>query len=195
MGVEDERRAECRGERREGAARLRAFIERAWVVAEEDVDLAAAREALEGGPLARDRSVPATTGVGSRRAAVGEAAQATQLEARSGRHVVQAVPERHRAGRGEASAGPGERLGVVVVSVHKQKLEACSAEAGTSGAEEAAPFRVTRQVAEVTEGDERVAALLDGALDQAVQVASVAMHVAEYEQPAHSRRGYRARFC
>jgi hypothetical protein len=48
---------------------------------------------------------------------------------------------------------------------HEQKLEACPTEHGTSGAEEAAPFRVARQVAEVAEGEERVAALLDAALD------------------------------
>jgi hypothetical protein len=46
--------------------------------------------------------------------------------------------------------------------------------------------------AEVAEGDERVAALLDGALDQAAQVASVAVQVAEDEQTAHSSRAYRA---
>ena len=61
--------------------------------------------------------------------------------------------------------GAGERLGVVVVSVHEQKLEAGTAEQGTGRAEKAAPFRVARQVAEVAERDERVAALLDGALD------------------------------
>jgi hypothetical protein len=53
VGVDDERRAELRGERGEGAARLRALLERARVVAEEEVDLAAAGEALEGGLLAR----------------------------------------------------------------------------------------------------------------------------------------------
>ena len=77
-----------------------------------------------------------------------------------------------------------------MVSVHEQKLEARTAEQGTGGAEEAAPFRVARQVAEVAERDERVAALLDGALDQAAQVASVAMQVTEDEQPAHSSRAY-----
>jgi hypothetical protein len=85
--------------------------------------------------------------------------------------VVQAVAEPHRAGRAGASVGARERLGVVVVSVHKQKLEACPAEQCTSGAEEAALFRVVRQVAEVAEGNECVAALLDGPLDQAAQVA------------------------
>ena len=89
----------------------------------------------------------------------------------------------------------GERLGVVVVSVHEQKLEARPAKQGIGGAEEAAPFRIARQVAEVAEGKERVAALLDGALDQAAQVASVAMQVTENEQPAHSSRAYRARSC
>ena len=78
-----------------------------------------------------------------------------------------------------------ERLGVVVVSVHEQKLEAGAAEQGTGGAEEAASFRVAWQVAEVAERDERVAALLDGALDQVAQVASVAVQVAENEQTAH----------
>ena len=77
-----------------------------------------------------------------------------------------------------------------MVSVDEQKLEARTAEQGTGGAEEAAPFRVARQVAEVAEGDERVAALLDGALDQAAQVASVAVQVTEDEQPAHSSRAY-----
>ena len=109
--------------------------------------------------------------------------------------MVQAVAERHRARRGSAGVGAGERLGVVVVSVDEQKLEACPPEQGTGGAEEAAPFRVARQVAEVAEGDERVAALLDGALDQVTQVASVAVQVAEDEQPAHSSRAYRARSC
>ncbi len=83
-------------------------------------------------------------------------------------------------------SGERERFGVVVVSVHEQKLEACPAEQSTGGAQEAAPFRVTRQIAEVAEGNERVAALLDGAFDQAAQVASVAVKVAEDEQTAHS---------
>ncbi len=56
----------------------------------------------------------------------------------------------------------------------------------------ARPNTTARQVAEVAKGDERVAALLDGALDQAAQVASVAVHVAEDEQTAHSSRAYRA---
>jgi hypothetical protein len=47
VGVEDERRAELRGERGEGASRLRALLERARVVAEKKVDLAAAGEALK----------------------------------------------------------------------------------------------------------------------------------------------------
>jgi hypothetical protein len=42
VAVNDERRAEFRGERRERAASLRALFERAWVVAKEKVDLAAA---------------------------------------------------------------------------------------------------------------------------------------------------------
>src|SRR5919108_230130 len=51
-GVEDEGRAERRGERGEGAARLRALLERARVVAEKEVDLAAGAEALKSVPLA-----------------------------------------------------------------------------------------------------------------------------------------------
>ena len=195
VGVDDERRAELRGERGEGASRLRALLERARIVAEEEVDLAAAGEALEGGPLERDGPVPVATGStrpDRKRAAVGETAQATKTEACSGRQVVQAEAERHRAGRGSASVGAGERLGVVVVSVDEQKLEACPPEQGTGGAEEAAPFRLARQVAEVAEGDERVAPLLDGALDQTAQVAAVAVQVTEDEQSAHSSRAYRA---
>jgi hypothetical protein len=46
VGVDDERPAELRGQRGEGASCLRALLERARVVAEEDVDLAAAGEAL-----------------------------------------------------------------------------------------------------------------------------------------------------
>ena len=190
---EDERRPELRGERGERAARLSAVLERARVVAEEEIDLAAAGEALEGGPLARDGPEPVTAGSrrpGGKRSAVGETTQAAETEARSGRQVVQAEAERHRAGR--QSAGAGKRLGVVVVSLHEQKLEACATEQGTGGAEEAAPFRVARQVAEVAERDERIAALLDGALDQIAQVAPVAVQVAEDEQTAHSSRGYRA---
>jgi len=62
MGVEDEGGAELRGERGEGAARLCALLERAWVVAEEQVDLGAAGEALQGGPLARGGPVPVAAG-------------------------------------------------------------------------------------------------------------------------------------
>ncbi len=185
VGVDDERWAELRGERGEGAARLRAVLERARVVAEEEVDLAAAGEALQGGPLARGGPVPVATGSrrpGGKCAAVGETAQAAETEACSGRQVVHAEAERDRAGRGGARVGAGERLGVVVVSVHEQKLEVGAAEQGTGGAEEAAPFRVARQVAEVAEGEERVAALLDCALDQVAQVASVAVQVTEDEQ-------------
>jgi hypothetical protein len=87
----------------------------------------------------------------------------------------------------------GERLRVVVVSLHEQKLEACPTEQGTGGAKEAASVRVARQVAEVPEAEERLATLLDGALDQAAQVASVAVQVAEDEQTAQSNRAYRAR--
>ena len=110
----------------------------------------------------------------------------TETEARSGRQVMQAKAERHRTGRGGASVSTGERLGVVVVSVHEQKLEARAAEEGAGGAEEAAPLRVARQVAEIAERDKRRAALLNGALDQAAQVPSVAMQVTKDEQPAHS---------
>jgi hypothetical protein len=99
--------------------------------------------------------------------------------------VVQAEAERDRARCGRAGVRAGERFSVVVVSFHEQKLEACPAEQSTSRPEEAAPLRVARQVAKVAEGDERVAVLLDCALDQVGQVASVAVQVAENEQPAH----------
>jgi hypothetical protein len=75
-----------------------------------------------------------------------------------------------------------------VVSLHEQKLEAHSAEQGAGGTEEAAPFRLPRQVGEVTERHERVTALVDGALDQAAQMPSVAMQVAEDEQTTHPTR-------
>ena len=68
---------------------------------------------LHGGPLARGGPVPVATGSrrpDGKRAAVGEAAQAAETEACSGRQVVQAVAERHRPGRGSAGAGVGERL-------------------------------------------------------------------------------------
>ena len=107
--------------------------------------------------------------------------------------MVQAETKRHRAGRGSASIGAGQRFGVVVVSVDEQKLQACPPEQSTGGAEEATPFRLARQVAEVAEGHERVALLLDGALDEAAQMASVAVQVTEDEQPAHSSRDYLAR--
>src|SRR5262245_9895030 len=45
MGVDDERRAELRGKHGEGASCLRALLERARVVTEQDVDLAATGEA------------------------------------------------------------------------------------------------------------------------------------------------------
>ena len=197
VGVDDERRAELRGERGEGAARLRALLERARVVAEEDVDLAAAGNALHSVPLARDNPEPVTTGPPRRpdgeRAAVGEAAQPAETEACSGRQVVQPEAERDRAGRGRAGAGVGERVGIVVVSVHEQKLETRPPEQFGGRPKEAAPFRVARQVAEVSEGDEGVAAFIDGSLDQATQLTSVAVQVSEDEQPAHSSRGYRLR--
>jgi hypothetical protein len=196
VSVDNERRAELRGERGEGAARLRALLERARVVAEEDVDLAAAGEALASRSLDRGGTEPAATGTGlpdGTRAAVGETAQAAETEACSGRQVVQAEAERHRPPRrGSAGVGEGERLRVVVVSVHEQKLEPGPPEHGTGDAEESASFRVARQVAEVTEGDKRVAALLDRALDHATQMAPVTVHVAKDEQTAHSRRAYRA---
>jgi hypothetical protein len=53
--------------------------------------------------------------------------------------------------RDGAGAGTSERLGVVVVSVHEQKLEPGPAEQGASRAKEAAPFGLARQVAEVAE--------------------------------------------
>jgi hypothetical protein len=182
---------EFRGERRERAPSLRALLERAWVVAKEKVDLAAATEALKGGPLVRSGPEPAATGMRDWRAAVGQTAQAAEMEPCSGRQVVQAEAEPHRAGRAGPGVGAGERLGVVVVSLHEQKLEARPPEQGTGRTEEAAPFRLARQVVEVAQGHERVAALLDGALDQAAQMASVAVHVAEDEQAAHSSRAYR----
>jgi predicted RNA-binding Zn ribbon-like protein len=160
-------------------------------VAEEDIYLSAAGEKLEPGALDRGRPVPAAIGPTpphGKRTAVGETAQAAEPEACSGGQVMEAEAQRHRPGSGCVRAGAGERLGVVVVSVHEQKLEPRTTEQSTGGAKEAAPFQVARQVAEVAEGDERVAALLDGALDQVAQVASVAMHVAEDEQTAHSPR-------
>ena len=123
VGVDDERWAELRGERGEGAARLRSLLERSRVVTEEQVNLAAVGEALADGTLECGRPVPVTTGSNrpdGRRAAVGKTAQATETEACSGRQVVQAKAERHRAGRASASAGERERLRVVVVSVHEQ---------------------------------------------------------------------------
>ena len=87
----------------------------------------------------------------------------------------------------------GERLGIVVIPVNEQKLQACPPEQSTGGAEESTPFRLARQIAEIAEGDERVTALLNSALDQAAQMPSVAMQVTEDEQPAHSSRAYRAR--
>ena len=46
-----------------------------------------------------------------------------------------------------------------------------------------APFRLARQVIEVAQGHERVAALLDGTLDQAAQVVTVAV-----QSPKTSKR-------
>jgi hypothetical protein len=129
--VEDEGGAELGGERCERAARLRALLERARVVTEEEVDLAAAGEALNRGAFAGGGAVPVATGSrrsDGKRPAVGETAQAAETEARSGRQVVQAEAERHWAVCGGVGASAGERLGVVVVSVHEVKLEACPAE-------------------------------------------------------------------
>jgi hypothetical protein len=81
--------------------------------------------------------------------------------------------------------GAGERLGIVVIPVDEEKLQACPAEQSTRGTEEATPFWLPRQVTEVAEGEERVAVLLDSALDHVAQVASVAVEVTEDEQPAH----------
>jgi hypothetical protein len=81
--------------------------------------------------------------------------------------------------------GARERLGVVVVTVHEQQLEACPAQQALGIAEEAAPFPVARQVAEIAERDERVTTLLDGALDQVAQMPPVTMQVTEDEQTAH----------
>ena len=192
VGVNDERRAEFRGERRKGAASLRALLERAWIVAEEEVDLAAPGEALEGGPLERSSPMPAAAGVGDWRPAVGQTAQATETEPRSRRQMVQAEPEPHRAGHAGPGVGAGERLGVVVVSVHEQKLEPRSVEQGTGGTEKATTFRFAREVVQVAQGHERVAALVDGTLDQAAQMTSVAVQVAEHEQTTHLSRAYRA---
>ena len=106
VGVDDERRTDFRGECGEGAARPRALFERARVVTEEEIDLAAAGEPLVGGTLERVGPVPVATGSTrpyGERAAVGETAQATKKEACSARHVMQPEAERHRAERG----GPG----------------------------------------------------------------------------------------
>jgi hypothetical protein len=75
-----------------------------------------------------------------------------------------------------------------VVSVHEQKLEARSPEQGAGGTQKAASFRLPRQVGEVTERHERVAALVNGALDQPAQMPSVAVQVAEDEQTTHPSR-------
>jgi hypothetical protein len=125
VGVEDERRTELRGERGKEASRLRALLESARVVAEEEIDLAAAGEPLEGSPLECDGPVPVATGSTRshwKRTAVRETAQATKPEACSRRQVVQAEAERHRTGRGSSSVRAGERLGIVVIPVNEQKL-------------------------------------------------------------------------
>src|SRR5262245_10987420 len=143
VGVDDERRAELRGECGEGASCLGALLERARVVAEEDVDLVAAGEALERSPFAGG-GMPVASGSDGKGAAVGEAAQVAEPEACSGRQVVQTETERHRPGGGAAGPGARERIGVVVVALHEQKLEAGTAKQGSGGAEETTPFRVAR---------------------------------------------------
>ncbi len=191
VGIDNERRAELCRDCGEGPARVRALLQRSRVVAEEEVDLAPAGEALQDGPLARGGPMPVAAGSrrpGAERAAVGEAAQAAEKEACSGRQVMQAEPKRHRPRGVYVGAGAGECLGVVVVSLHEQKLEIGATEQRPGEPEEAAAYGVARQVAEIAEGDERVTALIDGALDQVAQVPSVAMHIAEDEQPAHSTR-------
>jgi hypothetical protein len=135
--VDDEHRAELRCERSKGAARPRALLECAGVVAEEEIDLAAASELREGGTLERDGSVPVATRSTrpcGKRAAVGETPQVTKTEACSGRQVMQAEAERYRAGRARSTARACERLDVIVVSVDEQKLEACLAKQGIGGA-------------------------------------------------------------
>jgi hypothetical protein len=89
--------------------------------------------------------------------------------------------EPYRAVRGGAGAGAREGLGIVVVAVHEEQLEAGSAQQRGRGAEEAAPFRVARQVAKVAQREERVTAPMHGALDQAAQVASLTVKVSEDE--------------
>ena len=108
VGVDDECGAEIGRERREGAPGLRALLERARVMAEEDVDLASAGEALAGRPLDRGGPVPAATNSrrpGGKRATVGKTAHTAETEACPGRQVVQAEAERHRAGCGGAGTG------------------------------------------------------------------------------------------
>ena len=65
--------------------------------------------------------------------------------------MVETEPERHRPGAGAAGAGVRERIGVVVVPLHEQKLEAGTAKQSSGGAEETTPFRIARPVAEVAE--------------------------------------------
>jgi hypothetical protein len=137
VGIQDERRLELRGEGREGASCVGALLERARVVAEEGVDLAATGEALHGRPLTRGGTVPVATGV-------------TRPDGKTRRRRRDSASGR----AGSVSRPPDgacERPGVVVVSVHEQKLEPGPAKLGLGGAEEAAPFRVTRQVAEVAQ--------------------------------------------
>ena len=195
MRVDDERGAQLCGECSERSSRLLAFFESAWVVAEEDVDLAADGEALHEGALVRDGTVPLATGStrsGRKRASVGETPKAAEPEACSGRQVVQTESERYRAGGGAAYPGARERLGVVVVTVDEQQVEACATKRRTGRSEEPASFRVLRQIAEVSQRDDRVAVLLNGALDQPAQVPSVAVQIAKGEQTTHSCRAYRA---
>jgi hypothetical protein len=102
--------------------------------------------------------------------------------------VVETETERHRPGGGAVGPGARERIGIVVVPLHEQKLEAGTAKQSSGGAEETTPVRVARQVAEVAQREERVAALLAGALDQAAQLAPVTVQIAKGEQTAHSSR-------
>jgi len=191
MGVDDERRAELRGECGEGASCPRALLERARVVAKEDVDLVAAGEALQRSPLAGGGTVPVAlnaTGSDGKGATVGEPAQVAEPEACAGRQMVETETEPHRPGGGAVGPGARERIDIVVVPLHEQKLEAGTAKQSSRGAEKTTPFRVTRQVAEVAQREERVAALLDSALDQAAQLTPVTVQIAKGEQTAHSSR-------
>ena len=62
VGVDDERRDGALRRARRTNRAPRALLERPWVVAEEEVDLAAVGEALEGGPLERGGTEPIASG-------------------------------------------------------------------------------------------------------------------------------------